>query len=308
MGIAPGDGLVARFGDAVLYIAQPGPATPLLLAAVESAGTAPDPAGALAEQLAAVAFGGSAGGDLHFAAIAPTAEGILLLLRGRATAGVDSGEGHRKLSGERAMTWVDEVISHPVSRISAGPAAAPGQPAEAPHTDLRAGVVPGGGFVVTTTDTLVVASDRTAQAPAAMTMVKGPAIGGDAMTQTLRPVGETSAQAAVAGVLETDDGATFPMDRAYVIGRDPLRDESVRTAAASPIVLRDPRISRVHAYVSVDSGAVLIRDAQTPGGTFIAAPGATDWTEIGSAPTELPLGWSLRIGERVLTYHPGGRP
>jgi hypothetical protein len=308
VGVALGDGLITRFGDAVLYIAEPGPATPRLVAAVESAGASTDPAGVLAEQLAAVAFGGTAGGDLHFVALAPTADGILLLLRGRVAAGITTVGGLREMSGERALTWVDELIPHPVARISAGPSDQPGHPTERPHTDLHAGVVPGGGFVVTTTDTSAAAGARADEPPADKTMIKAPAIAADAMTQTLRPIGETSAQAAVAGELETDDGATFPMDRSYVIGRDPLRDETVRAAAASPIVLRDPRISRVHAYVSVEAGTVLVRDAQTPGGTFIAAPGAADWTEIGSAPTELPLGWSLRIGERILTYQPGNRP
>lgn len=310
----PGDGLVARFGDAVLYIVEPSPLTPRLLAAVETAGAAADPAAALAEQLAAVAFGGGAAGDLHFVAVAPASAGILILLRGKVRVGIDTVDGHREISGERAMTWVDEVVPPPVVRISAGPSAAAGQPAEATHTDLGAGVVPGGGFVLSTVGSETVGSetvdapDRRADEPnASLTMVKAPGIAVDAMTQAVPRVGETSAQAAVTGVLESDDGAAFPLDRPYVIGRDPLRDETVRSAAASPIVLQDPRISRVHAYISLDTGAVLVRDALTPGGTFIAAPGASDWTEVGSAPTELPLGWSLRVGERILTYRPGRR-
>jgi hypothetical protein len=106
-----------------------------------------------------------------------------------------------------------------------------------------------------------------------------------------------------------DDGAVYPLDRAYVIGRSPLGDHTVRNATASPIVFRtDQHVSRVHAYVSVDAGAVFVRDASTPGGTFIAPPGAKAWIQIGITPTELQPGWSLRVGERTLTYHRGGQP
>jgi hypothetical protein len=64
----------------------------------------------------------------------------------------------------------------------------------------------------------------------------------------------------------------------------------------------------VHAYVSVEGGAVCVRDAGTSGGTFIAAPAAKDWTRIGMTPTELEPGWSLRIGGLILTYEAGPRP
>jgi hypothetical protein len=109
--------------------------------------------------------------------------------------------------------------------------------------------------------------------------------------------------APVAGVLQTEGGAIYPLDRPYVIGRDPLGDDTVRNAHASPIVVQnDQHVSRVHAFVTITDGAVFVRDAATPGGTFIAAPGAKDWTEISQTPTELAPGWSLRIGEQILTY------
>lgn len=116
---------------------------------------------------------------------------------------------------------------------------------------------------------------------------------------------ETSALGPVGGALTTADGAVYPLDRPYVIGRDPLIDESVRRAASSPIVIpRDRHVSRVHAYVFIENGMVLIRDAATPGGTFVAAPGAQDWIRVGQRPHELKPGWSLRIGARILTYRP----
>lgn len=108
---------------------------------------------------------------------------------------------------------------------------------------------------------------------------------------------------AAAGALVAADGAAYPLDRPYVIGRGPQVDESVRAATADPIVIqRDRHVSRVHAYVSVDGGKVYVRDAAATSGTFIAAPGTDQWTRIGTAPTELLPGWRVRISERVLTY------
>lgn len=117
-------------------------------------------------------------------------------------------------------------------------------------------------------------------------------------------VGRETVQVEVAGrVLVADDGAVFVLDRPYVIGRQPLLDDTVRAGRASPIALReDPRVSRVHAYVWAHGDAIWVRDAGTPAGTFIAAPGAPDWTRLGHTPTEFTPGWSVRIGDRILTY------
>ncbi|WP_405132781.1 FHA domain-containing protein [Nocardia sp. NBC_01388] len=105
------------------------------------------------------------------------------------------------------------------------------------------------------------------------------------------------------GALITVDGAIYPMDRRYVIGRDPMIDDSVRRGTAVPIVIpRDRHVSRIHAYVFIENGVVLVRDAATPGGTFVAAPGQ-DWIRVGQRPSELKAGWSVRVGDRILTYH-----
>ena len=111
------------------------------------------------------------------------------------------------------------------------------------------------------------------------------------------------------GFLASADGAVYPLDRPYVIGRDPLDDDAVLNQLASPIVVHDdPHVSRVHARVSPSDAAVFVADASTPGGTFIAAPGAKSWTKIDTTPTELAVGWSLRIGQLILTYRIGGQP
>jgi hypothetical protein len=119
---------------------------------------------------------------------------------------------------------------------------------------------------------------------------------------------EASTASSAGSVLVADDGAVYPLDRPYVLGRDPLTDDAVRSSGAAPIeVHNDRHVSRVHAYISIDGNMVQVRDAATPAGTFLAAPGAKEWTKVGTAPTELPVGSSLRIGERVFTHAGGGQ-
>ncbi|MEV5834309.1 FHA domain-containing protein [Nocardia sp. NPDC052112] len=547
VGIAPGDGLIARFGAVVVYLAGETPSTDRILGAIEAVADTRHPGAAIAQRLAAVVFGGNSEPP-PFGVIAPTADGTVILLRGQVSAQIQGAQGSRRLSGARAFTWVDEIVREPVRRIAVGADTAfPIH--EQPRTDLRAGIVPGGGFVLRiaarrigksaatrarTTGTPPAAeppptapagfealreptakseatptgqhigaphparsarlgatarptgslrepparstepneptekrrsaesvhpprsphrsaaefdgptekpgptgstqsgptpqqsaakptahdeptekagptgstqsgptpqqaiansaepaekagptgstdSDRSSQRSATRAMGfdesterTGPAgstaaarsgsasseaqpddsapsgrsgqagaeeIGTKAMSardreeaagtragvtaqpepialhkilalqgvrpRPLRPIGGTnnSGVGQPIGTLVLADGSAYPLDRAYVVGRSPMIDETVRAATATPLAVpRDRHVSRVHAYVSVDRGKVYVRDAETPAGTFIAAPGADEWTRIGTTPTELHPGWSLRIGQRILTY------
>ena len=310
--IVAGDGLVARFGDVAVFLADARAPVAGLIDAVKAAAGAADPGAKLFEGLAPLAVSAAAAG-VSFGAAAPTRAGLVVLVRGRVTAEFDTAQGARRLSGERAVTWVDEVLPATASQVSVWCAQGSSAAAEWPHTDLHRGVVPGGGFILRRADkgqdmvsamqTIVHAanvvggqatkdpSSRTKGAPVAFS------------TPHRGDVQETSTAGAMNGVLVSDDGALYPLDRSYVIGRDPLLDETVRTAVATPIALQgDSHISRIHAYVSVDKGAVRVRDASTPSGTFIAAPGATEWTAIATSPTDLPPGWSVRVGARIFTY------
>ncbi|UFS96132.1 FHA domain-containing protein [Nocardia huaxiensis] len=573
VGLARGEGLVARFGEVVIFLAGESSSTERILGAAETAAASDDPGVAIAQRLAATVFSSGSAQPPAFGVVAPTQGGILILLRGPVRALAEGPEGAHRLSGERAMTWTDEILRDPVRRITV---TADGDKAIA-HTDLRAGVVPAGGFVLlspvsglaaqarsgsgaipkagasaesgpiprsgaaarsggearqspsgpivkpvgsdaypapdttqrapiptpsrtrfnvpgspsepidrssstgsepisrgkgsssdavsrgsagsseavshgsgqnTTADLSDVSpafaqtvgvfpdfpggaapsgpqgtvgtsrEDATKPAPQNGTAAERgqaepsaspyagpttPAMGatrspgrerstgganlsksgsspeyattqrrtpadpasgamhqpvGDAEPEIAvtqrdnrpdpdeqpataafdarraaaetdepepkasresgpigaggRPISsgrnplagapETSALSAI-GSLTSSDGAVYPLDRPYVIGRDPMIDESVRRAAASPIVIpRDRHVSRVHAHISIEGSAIFIRDAGTPGGTFVAAPGAQDWIRVGQRPVELKPGWSLRIGGRVLTY------
>ncbi|WP_433756614.1 FHA domain-containing protein [Nocardia sp. CA-135398] len=460
VGIAPGDGLIARFGAVVVYLARETPSTDRILGAIEAVADARHPGAAIAQRLAAVVFGGNSEPP-PFGVIAPTADGTVILLRGQVSAEIQGAEGTRRLSGARAFTWVDEIVREPVRRIMVGADAAfPIH--ELPRTDLRAGIVPGSGFVLRiaarrtgksaatrasatgtpspaeppptapaglealheptakpeatprigsprparsaqphaadsaeydeptekagptgstdagrfpqesaarpagfgeSTDKVGAAGSaagartgassskarRSGSAPSGASVQAGAPeeIGTQAMSarerdevagtradaaarpepialhkipalqgvrpRPLRPVGgpnnqEKSGTGQPVGALVLADGSAFPLDRPYVVGRSPMIDEAVRAATATPLAVpRDRHVSRVHAYVSVDRGKVYVRDAATPAGTFIAAPGADEWTRIGTTPTELHPGWSLRIGQRILTYRADDR-
>ena len=92
-------------------------------------------------------FGPQAVEGPAFAVVAPTGDGLLVLLRGAVTAEVDTGQGTQQLSGARALTWVDQIVPGTAQRIAiTGDAQSRLQCS--PYTDLRAGVVPGGGFTV----------------------------------------------------------------------------------------------------------------------------------------------------------------
>ncbi|MGO4617604.1 FHA domain-containing protein [Nocardia sp. 2YAB30] len=376
VGIAPGDGLVARFGAVVAYLGGETASTDRILGIIEAVADEEHPGAALATRLAAAIFGGSSQPP-PFGVVAPTADGMLILLRGPVTAEIQGAEGTRRLAGARAFTWVDEIVREPARRIAIG--ADTGAPlTPRPRTDLRAGAVPGGGFVLhaavrragkateATANTSPPERAAGSQPEPEPTAASGfgampePTGASDAVvpvpappTESARPPAkprpprpaadrplawsqvQPAAQArpepvalrkaalenggtrvirpsampgdAAVGALVSADGAAYPLDRHYVIGRGPQVDESVRAATADPIVIqRDRRVSRVHAYVSVDGGKVYVRDGAATSGTFIAAPGTDQWTRIGTAPTELLPGWRVRISERVLTYRGDG--
>jgi len=155
IGIEPGRGLVGRFGDTVILIprgeAAPGPdeaARELLDLAAAVAWDRQLPASTIAARLAAWVIGRLSGDVPAFGIVVPVRDGVVMFLRGAVWCMVTEGGSTRELSGEQALTWVDQIVPGTFERLAIGSAA--DRPVRAdPLSDLRDGVVPGQGFVLT---------------------------------------------------------------------------------------------------------------------------------------------------------------
>ena len=156
IGIEPGSGLVGRFGDTVILIprdaATEGDADEVAGELLDlSAAIASDPglpASMIAARLATWVVSHMRDDGVMFGIVAPVHDGVVMFLRGAVWCEVTEHDSTRRLSGEQALTWVDQIVPGSFERLSIGSTA--GQPVRAhPRSDLRDGVVPGQGFVLT---------------------------------------------------------------------------------------------------------------------------------------------------------------
>ena len=102
----------------------------------------------IAARLAAWVVGHMAEDVTAFGIVVPVQDGVVMFLRGAVWGAVTDGGFTHQLSGEQALTWVDQLIPGTFDQLAIGSAAdRPVQPD--PLSDLRDGVVPGQGFVLT---------------------------------------------------------------------------------------------------------------------------------------------------------------
>jgi hypothetical protein len=77
------------------------------------------------------------------------------------------------------------------------------------------------------------------------------------------------------GILLIDDGRGYPLDRDYVIGREPLLDDDVAAGRAAPLPITDPEgsVSRLHLRVSLVGWRVEVRDLGSANGSVLYRAG-----------------------------------
>jgi len=148
--VRPGNGVIARFGGAVLAIMEPDasqdPMVDEILRVVEECvGRSALPGRSVSRQLAAMISQAEPEQVPSFVALAQVESGLAILMHGSIEATVSGPGGGELLSGRQAASWVDRIIETAIDSVVV---ASPGDVTAVPHsrTNLLGGVVPGGGL------------------------------------------------------------------------------------------------------------------------------------------------------------------
>jgi hypothetical protein len=107
------------------------------------------------------------------------------------------------------------------------------------------------------------------------------------------------------GVLLIDDGRGYPLDRDYVIGREPLLDDDVAAGRAAPLPITDPEgsVSRLHLRVSLVGWRVEVRDLGSANGSVLYRAGGPRTLAPADA-VVLDPGARVGVGRRSVQFLP----
>ncbi len=104
------------------------------------------------------------------------------------------------------------------------------------------------------------------------------------------------------GFIVFDDGATFGLDRSYLIGREPNRPEDGTTEL---LVLHDNNetLSRVHAKLELVDWTVHLTDLESTNGTYVWDISFERWNQLAPQhPVELLSGDTVALGRRTFVF------
>ncbi len=104
------------------------------------------------------------------------------------------------------------------------------------------------------------------------------------------------------GFIVFDDGATFGLDRSYVIGREPVRADGTN---AQLLVLHDNNetLSRTHAELQLSDWTVQLVDLNSTNGTYIWDQTFERWNQLAPGhPVELNSGDTVALGRRTFVF------
>jgi hypothetical protein len=321
----PGKGVLARYGDLTL-LCEAAPAqherVGVLIDAVADAAASSEGVRRLSRRLAGLVVEHGLDADFpSLCAFGPSGDGVAVLVHGDAELAVTVAGREMRLTGHEAVTVLDRVITEPVESIRAMIGDGLAEPGADRWSRLDAGVVRADALVFGPELDVVEAEPSPEPSPEPVaggdpqvlgvyckkTHFNDPSVAycsvcGISMAQSTK-VPEWGNRPSL-GVMVLDDGTTYPLDCDQVIGRMPELDAAVAAGTASPLSLRDPMVSRVHARILLRDWMVTVIDAGSANGTFVMSRHDSSWTRCEpESETTLSPGAIVSVGRRQLRYY-----
>jgi hypothetical protein len=306
--VLPGDAVVARRGDGLLWVDAPG--SPALAAALHAClGVSGPGADRVLSAVAAEVGRLGASGASFALVIADTAGGTgtgVALWSGKGQPAVDGVP----VSGSSVEGCTLAAGFQLGQTLYVGPgAAAPSMPPGVAF-DLVEGTVPGSGAL------LQLAARAHASAAPPATSAPSFTAGSDAGFGSAAPAArgaQSGEQTAfwrpdsdnAAPILRFDDGMVVTVDEDLVLGRRPDNHELVTSGSARPVPIADTQnvLSSAHAALQRNGREVSLVDLGSLNGTHVAGPEATEWTQLEPGVAHpLSDGDRLLLGWTVITF------